>query len=211
MIISFSGVDGSGKSTCAQWTREFLEALGFKVIVSHFFRFSLYFQVGRILRFFSARRADRLVENQYSKEKRKTSANKLLLMVRVVCFVFDSIVFRVIFLNFYKKDEIYYVLDRFFMDQVVQLSYLDAISNRLFIFLLGHSALSDIPFLLKIDPREAMRRKPEFPSEYFERKSYLYSFLAADDKVITIENQDREKTQRKIRETIIGFLENGKN
>lgn len=210
MIISFAGVDGSGKSTYAKWTGEFLESHGYRVIIYHIFKFSLYFQLGKILRLLSAKKADSIVEDQYSKEKRKTFAHKFLLMVRTVCFVFDVIFFKIIFLKFYKKAGTYYIFDRFFMDQVVQLYYLEAIGERLFAFLLRNSVLSDIPFFLKLDANEAMKRKPEFPTEYYERKSYLYDFIIQHSKVVTVENRDREETQHKIEKILKGFLENEK-
>ncbi len=167
--ITFSGVDGSGKSTQLQMLREKLERENWNVAYFHATEFSL---ANKIARFFKGQKTF-----EPGKEKAVTKASFFSLIIRQKFLLIDIFRFH-LFLRKLKKENCDYLLsDRYFYDSVINMEYLA--SGRYLLFLSFIDAFIPRPDLaLYFDalPENIMSRvnPPEQGIEYLRTKQELF-------------------------------------
>jgi thymidylate kinase len=170
-IIAFSGVDGSGKSTQKELTKEYLESAGYKLAYFHATEFSLANRISRKAR----------------KEKSFTPGST----PAVTKASFPSILFRIAFLTidgirffFYKiklkrRHIDYLVTDRFFQDSLINIVYLS--KNPLIllkvIFLSWILPKPTRAFYLQLSAEDILKRDrvPEQGMDYLKEKIEIYN------------------------------------
>lgn len=170
-IISFSGVDGSGKSTQRELLHDYLESSGYKTAYFHATEFSL---ANRWLR--KKRKQEKFVPGS---EAAVTEATLWSIFLRLFFLLLDGARFQ----NYercLKKSGVNALLsDRFFQDSLINICYLS--ENRLVRLLVKIMAnilpLPDYRFYLKISAEEVIKRArvPEQGQEYLEQKIQLYN------------------------------------
>lgn len=160
-LITFTGLDGSGKSTQLDLLKTHLEQEGKKVAVFHAIEFSLANRITLALR-----GGKTFVPG---KEKAVTHASPFSRFLRTVFLAIDILRFR----SFTKKlehDGIEYLLsDRYFFDTVVNIEYFGgSVPNSL----ANHIPTPDRAFYLRITPEEILQRDriPEQGLEYLRKK-----------------------------------------
>lgn len=160
-LITFTGLDGSGKSTQLDLLKTHLEQEGKKVAVFHAIEFSLANRITLALR-----GGKTFVPG---KEKSVTRASSFSLLLRKIFLLIDILRFRS-FTKKLKQNGIEFLLsDRYFFDTVVNIEYLGgSVPNSL----VNLIPAPDRAFYLRITPEEILKRDriPEQGLEYLRKK-----------------------------------------
>jgi thymidylate kinase len=181
-IITFNGIDGSGKSSQLALLRKELEAKGILTAYFHAVQWSLP-QAARAL--------FRRTRNTPGEAKAVTQSSSLGILLRQGVLLLDLIRFRRYLQRLEKKGVHYLLSDRYFYDSLVNIAYLDGTPLDT-----GYARLAAryIPrpyraFYLSIDPERVMERErpPEQGLAYlrdkrllFEEAARLWGFIPID-------------------------------
>jgi thymidylate kinase len=177
MIISFSGVDGAGKSTQIRKLREYLSASGFAVSELTFWDNVAMFPGMRTG--FSRRvlQSDGNIGTpEYPADRRdKNTQNIPLLVGRSVLHLFDVMNLRRIVRRVKTGKSGVVIFDRYIYDQLAALPIQSWWARTFARVLLRVAPKPDLSYLLDADPEVARARKPEYPIEFVRkyRSSYL--------------------------------------
>ena len=181
LLISFSGLDGAGKSTQIDNLRERLEAAGLKV---------------KLLTFWDnvvvmTRYREGFVHTVYGSEKGVGAPNKpvnrrdknvrswYLTIARHALYLLDALHLRIVVRDAMKSGNDVVIVDRYVYDELANLP-LDRPMTRSFVRAIEKLApLPDIAYLLDADPEAAHKRKPEYPVDFMHKCRAAYHRLAA--------------------------------
>ncbi|MBI4707962.1 MAG: hypothetical protein HY761_08570 [Candidatus Omnitrophica bacterium] len=173
MIIVFSGIDGSGKTTYADRVLSYLKSqkINFKyhhIVKDSFYNFILHNVIGRI-----SSSSQRSIEQGLRKPEKKLkhlilrSIKKILLLTNLLCF-------NIMFWRCRSSIKRNIICDRYFFDDIVQLEYLNLASRSFISFYKNLIIEPDIIFYFKIDPTVAFKRKMEYEIGYYLEKCKIY-------------------------------------
>jgi len=201
MIISFSGLDGTGKSTHVRGTCEYLTGRGIKCRSRHLIKDSFsYFLTHKVVGKVSMKMKDG-VETGIRSKKRGPKfvffafAKKVLLLLELLYFNARYFLLK-------NRRNRALICDRYFYDALVQVRYL-GISGDIFAGIYKSLIIEpDISFFLHTPPDLAYGRKKEFDMEYFSKKSGLYEHSMDDVGFIILESDEIDHTQQRIQDFI---------
>lgn len=187
VLISFSGIDGAGKSTQIERLHSRLGQAGLRVLRLAFwdnvvvlprFRAGVSHKVlGGELGIGSPERP----VARYDKNARKW----YLTLGRSPLYFFDVLSLRKAVRRARSKDVDIIIFDRYIYDQIAVVPG-HALGQAYVRFLLKLSPRPDLAYVLDADPEAAVKRKPEYPLDFMRRyrKSYLKLASLAPEMVI---------------------------
>lgn len=181
LLISFSGLDGAGKSTQIENLRERLVAAGLKVRL-----FTFWDDIVVMTRY-----REGFVHKVYGSEKGVGAPNKpvkrrdknvrawYLTIARYALYLMDAIHLRTTLKRALKSGHNVVIVDRYIYDELANLP-LERPMTLAFLRLIQEIApLPDIAYLLDADPEAAHKRKPEYPVDFMHKCRAAYHRLAA--------------------------------
>lgn len=177
MLVSFSGIDGAGKSTQIESLRESLHDAGLRVQLITFWDDVARLKGIRVGVGHRVFKGDKGVGTPEAPIERrdKNVRSPLMTVFRMGLYLIDAISLRIIGMNAMKSDADVVIFDRYIYDEAANLD-LKSITART--YLRGIMKLvpkPEVGFVLDADPDQARARKPEYPLEFLRsnRNSYL--------------------------------------
>lgn len=177
ILTSFSGVDGSGKSSQIQALTDYLESQGLRVLRITFWDDVATLTGMRESAGHTLFHGERGVGTPEAPVKRrdKNIRTPWMSLVRTVLYLLDTISLRKNIRAARSQAADWVICDRYIYDELANLN-LHNPAARAFARLMARIApVPDISYLLDADPAAACARKPEYPVEFVEssRKAYF--------------------------------------
>jgi thymidylate kinase len=212
MFVSFSGIDGAGKSTQIEELESWLRQLGLRTKTVTFWDDVVV--LCRVREFISLRlfRGDQGVGSPERPLNRrdKNVTSPLITALRSFLYLADalSLQWSIRSLRGYKTDVV--IFDRYIFDELANLPLHRPWARAFVLLVLRLVPKPDVTYVIDADPLLALARKPEYPLEFLcrNRDAYLIlAQLAPDVTVIAPGSIDRTQTQ--IRQKLLPQLWTG--
>jgi thymidylate kinase len=200
VLISFSGIDGAGKSTQIGRLRKRLEDSGAKVLMLAFWDNVVF------LPRFRAGVSHRVLGGEIGvgspgKPVRRNDKNErrwYLSLARCALYLSDVINLRRVVARAKLSDADIIIFDRYIYDQLAN-APTNWLGRAYVRFLLKLAPKPAIGYLLDADPEAALKRKPEYPLDFLRRYRKAYFDLCAfSSEIATIPPGSIEAVENKI-------------
>lgn len=188
LLISFSGVDGAGKSTQIENLCSALHAAGLKTTLLAFWDnvvVGVKYREGFVHKVYKSERGIGAPGKPVNRRD-KNMRGWFLTLGRHFLYLLDTVNLRRVVARARKSGPDVVVLDRYIYDELANLNASNPLS-RIFVKLMHAVAPQpDIAYLLDADPVAAYARKPEYPVEFMKKCRRSYFDLAAILRTMTI-------------------------
>ena len=195
MLISFSGIDGCGKTTFALEVVEFLKTRGLKARCLRVADLAISRRIGNLLSKASGKSAQRAA----------SSSGAVFAFFRKATLFFDVLLFWVVHLHA-KASRTTLVCDRYFFDLIVHLNYLGISTNLFEKVLLTVAPTPDIAFLMIVPAEVAVTRDLDFSPDFYEKKQLHYMRLFERIRAVKIESKSLDSTSKQVQKEVVAHL-----
>jgi len=176
-FVSFSGIDGAGKSTQIRRLRTNLEQAGLLCSLVSFWDDVARFKGLREGASHVIFKGDRGVGTPSAPITRRDKNVRSWMMsaLRLCIYFADAVSTRSLMKRALRSNADIVIFDRFIYDELANLNLENAAMRMYARAMIKIVPKPDISFLLDAEPEEARARKPEYPLDFlqFSRKSYL--------------------------------------
>lgn len=180
VLISFSGMDGSGKSTQIQLLCDQLSAAGSSLLQLAFWDNVVAFPKWRAGFSHKFLKSDGQVGTPERPANRNDKNNRAwyLILGRSGLFLFDAWNLRKIVRRAQRKNVQFIIFDRYIYDQLATLPLHAAWARAYARLVLKLTPKPDVAYVLDAEPDEARKRKPEYPLDFLHTYRQSYHQLA---------------------------------
>jgi len=208
-FVSFSGIDGAGKSTQIERLRKRLNEVGVRVLLVTFWNDVARLTWIRETTGHTLFRGDKGVGTPARPVNRrdKNIQSWYMTAVRFGLYLVDAISLRIVAAQTLRADVDVVIFDRYLYDELANLSLRNGVVRLYVRLLLTLVPQPDISYLLDADPVQAGTRKPEYPFDFLHesRASYLaLSELAGGMTIIA--PQSVEDVERQVLQPVLEML-----
>ncbi|HLJ86585.1 MAG TPA: thymidylate kinase [Candidatus Angelobacter sp.] len=177
LLISFSGVDGSGKSTQIENLRSALENAGLHTTVLTFWDNVVVgsrYREGFVHKVFKSERGVGIPGKPVNRRD-KNMRGWHLSLARHCLYFLDAINLGRVVMRAKKSGADVIILDRYIYDELCNLNFANPVSRAYTGIVGGLVPRPDVAYLLDADPEAAHERKPEYPRAFMRqcREAYL--------------------------------------
>lgn len=176
--VSFSGIDGAGKSTQIDRLRDGLETRGLRVRILRFWDdvaalTSLREHAGH--KVFKGEKGIGTPEAPVNRRDKNVRGWPMT-GLRLALYLLDALSMRRVFQKAARSGADFLIFDRFVYDELANLNLNRRLIRAYARVLVWLVPKPDVSFVLDADPEAARARKPEYPVEFlrFNRASYLH-------------------------------------
>lgn len=180
ILISFSGMDGSGKSTQIQMLCDQLSAQGNSLLQLAFWDNVVAFPTWRAGFSHKFLKSDGRVGTPERPANRNDKNNRAwyLILGRSGLFLFDAWNLRKIVRRAQRKGVDFIIFDRYIYDQLATLPLESGWARAYARLILKLTPRPDVAYVLDAEPEEARKRKPEYPLDFLHKYRRSYHELA---------------------------------
>jgi len=202
-IITFSGIDGAGKTTQIEKLTGNLKSLGFRVA-----RVCFWDDVA-VLPDFRAGLSLRAFQRSKRKEPTSLRCDKnvrtwYLTLLRSPFYLLDTFALRRVIAQVRAQHADYVICDRYCYDQIVQIRSHSWAARMFKRFLIALAPAPRFAFILDASPDEAFQRKPEYPLSFmYEYRDAYLALQKIVSQLSVIPAGTPEKVQRQILERVL--------
>jgi thymidylate kinase len=179
-LVSFSGIDGAGKSTQIEMLRERLTQAGFRVSLLAFWD-----DVATLtgVREFSGHTLFKGEKGVGSPTKPVNRRDKnvrswYMTLVRFALYFLDAVSLCVVVAKQRRAGADVIIFDRYLHDELANLNLKQGIGRIYARLLLAITSQPDVAYLLDADPAQARERKPEYPVDFLHKSRAAYLDLS---------------------------------
>lgn len=207
LIVSFSGIDGAGKTTQIQSLASWLESAGLKVTILSMWDDVVACRKWRETASRHAFRGDQGIGTPEHPLLRrdKNVQSRPLNLVRYCLYFADALSLR---LHVRSLGEIHnsdvVIFDRYIYDELANLHPTNSVARKYAQLLLKIAPEPDIAYIIDAEPEAARLRKPEYPVDFLRvnRESFLALSRVAKN-VAVVATPSIEQATEKVREAFL--------
>jgi len=188
LLISFSGVDGSGKSTQIENLCSALHAAGLKTTLLAFWDnvvVGVKYREGFVHKVYKSERGIGAPGKPVNRRD-KNMRGWHLTLARHFLYLLDALNLHRVVARAKKSGVDVVILDRYIYDELSNLNLGNSFSRAFVKLVHGFVPRPDVAYLLDADPVAAYARKPEYPVEFMKKCRRAYFELASLLKTMTI-------------------------
>jgi thymidylate kinase len=175
-IITFSGIDGAGKTTQISSLSAYLSKRGYRVAEVRFWDDVAVLSKLRAGVSLTLLRKDATTTDNASLRNDKNVRTWYLMLARSGFYLLDALSLRRVVSRLRNSGQFEFIIfDRYLYDQLVQIRPRHWLARAYIRLLLSLAPTPEFPFILDASPEEAFARKPEYPLDFMRgyRRSYL--------------------------------------
>lgn len=180
IIVSFSGLDGAGKTTQIENLRALAHSLGLRDTLLTFWDnivvFSRY-REGFVHKVYGSERGIGAPDKPVERRDKNVRA-WYLSVVRHGLYLLDALHLAWVIAKARRRNLDVVIVDRYIYDELANLPLENPLTRIFVQFVKGLAPTPDLAFLLDADPIAARIRKPEYPVEFMQQSRRAYFMLA---------------------------------
>ncbi len=213
MIVSFSGIDGAGKSTQIFQLESWLQQSGLRTtLVSFWDDIAVASRLRELISHHIFKGESGIGTPQHPVKRRdKNVTSWPVTTLRLFVYLADAISLALRVRRLRKAQTDYVIFDRYIYDELANIPLNGRLATAFMAIALKLIPKPDLAYVIDADPVAAQARKPEYPLEFLRRNRRAYLALAKLAKDISVVRPDSERAVGKtIRQELLRQLWTGR-